>query len=174
MDQNPVDLKAVLADLRARRDQLDKAIDALEAYVGSAGITVSAISQSNGRHPVPEQITIDTFTGKNIAEASAMYLGMVGRPARSTAEITEALVRGGLKVSEVSVGTILARIHRAKGSIHRPARRMWGLSEWYGGNVRAGTSAKRSASPAKKQFADEQPETGKAKTKEKKPSEEAG
>ena len=76
------------------------------------------------------EIMPDTFHGKNILQAAEAYLEMVGRPARSTEEIAEALGKGGVSATAPSVATILGR---SKGSgVQRVKRGLWGLAEWYG------------------------------------------
>lgn len=68
----------------------------------------------------------------SIGDAAPKYLGMVGRPARSTEEIVQALLSGGLqRVSPASVATILIRIHNADGPVVRVQKGLWGLAEWY-------------------------------------------
>jgi hypothetical protein len=128
-----IDYRAVLADMRTRRAALDRAIAGLEAVLGES----SSSGELGAPNGVGQEIQADTFVGRNISEATAHYLRMVGRPARSTEAVTEALNRGGLVVTQPSVGTVLLRSHnRGEGEIVRVGRGIWGLAEWYPGRPR--------------------------------------
>ena len=131
-----IDYRVVLADMRARRAALDQAIAGIEAMLGESS-SAGGLGAPNGASSGAQEIQADTFVGRNISEATAHYLRMVGRPARSTEAITEALNRGGLVVTQPSVGTVLLRSHnRSDGEIVRVGRGIWGLAEWYPGRPR--------------------------------------
>lgn len=120
-----VDYKIVLADLRAKRTALDQTIAGIEVILGesSGGFTSGGFSQD---------IEADSFVGMNIATASAKYLKMVGRPARTTEQVHDALTRGGLPdFTRGSVATILLRIANQGGDVVRVSKGVWGLAEWY-------------------------------------------
>jgi hypothetical protein len=132
-----IDYKSVLEDLRARRDALNVAIQALEAISGeplsampaipSPSVPASARSQRR-----EAEIEHDTFVGMSVVDAAARYLEMVGRPARSVEEITAILNRGGLNSNEGTVQTLLSRSHRGSNPVVRRAGRgTWGLPSWY-------------------------------------------
>jgi hypothetical protein len=130
-----IDYKGVLDDLRSRRDALNIAIAALEAISGDT--STPPIQFPTTPSPRPQnrdaEIEHDTFVGQSVATATARYLGMVGRPARSTEEITNALNKGGLKSTSGTVQTLLSRSHHGPNPIVRRAGRgTWGLPEWYG------------------------------------------
>lgn len=123
-----VDYQAVLADLKARREALDKVIAHLEVVVGTGAITNWNVFATQK----PKDIHGDTFVGRNIPEAAAKYLKMVGQPARTTVEITEALNKGGLTCSAGSVATVLGReFGRQAGEVVRASKGLWGLESWY-------------------------------------------
>jgi len=125
------EVQNALEVLRARRDALNIAIQALEAISGE--MSLPAIATSTPK-PQNRETTIehDTFVGMNVAEAAARYLEMVGRPARSLEEITNALNRGGLNSSQGTIQTLLSRSHNGPSPIVRRAGRgTWGLPEWY-------------------------------------------
>jgi len=125
---DPVDYAAVLTDLKARRDALDKVISHLEAFVGLGVVTNFNVFPGQKS----AEIHGDTFVGLNIPEAAAAYLQMVGRPARTTNEITEALNKGGLQCSTGSVATVLGReFGRQTGEVVRASKGLWGLGSWY-------------------------------------------
>ncbi len=107
MAEESLNDKSVLAYLRAKRAALDKAIAALEGKSGDGGLGTFAVGGSE-----PNEVQGDTFVGMNIATGSVKYLGMIGRPARTTEDIYTALTKGGLShVSRGSVATILQRVH---------------------------------------------------------------
>lgn len=121
---------AVLADLKAKRDQIDAAIAALTAL---AGVT-STTSGTNVSMPGKATIRPDEFFGMTIVEASKKYLGMMTRP-QSGQTITDSLKAGGyLFQSEAPVQTvnsILNRAYNEGGDIVRVGKGMFGLAKWY-------------------------------------------
>lgn len=124
-------LKRVIEEIRARRDALDAALTVLEGLTGelSTPFTTNAVPRQQRREA---EIEHDTFVGMNVVDAAARYLEMVGRPARSLEEITNALNRGGLNSNEGTVQTLLSRSHRSTSPVVRRAGRgTWGLPSWY-------------------------------------------
>lgn len=116
-----VDYKALLEDLKRQRAEIDTMIEFAQRQISGSRTGVGGV----------EEIEPDTFTGKNILQGTEKYLSMVGRPARSTEEIAEALTKGGLNATRGSVATILGR---SKGSkVLSVKRGLWGLKEWYNG-----------------------------------------
>jgi hypothetical protein len=128
MAENP-DVQSLLESLRARRDALSKAIEALEAIAGETSLPAPTTGNRQNREV---EIQHDTFVGMSVADATARYLGMVGRPARTLDEITIALNRGGLNSTTGTVQTLLSRSHNGPNPVVRRAGRgTWGLPEWY-------------------------------------------
>jgi hypothetical protein len=121
------DFKALLQDLKRQRAEIDATIAYVERQLGAKLPDNKSITINPERGKA--DIEADTFHRKNILQASEKYLGMVGRPARSTEEIVDALGRGGLPTTTGSVATILGR--DKSGTIQRVKRGLWGLSEWY-------------------------------------------
>lgn len=147
MDE-PIDYAAVLADLKSRRDALDKIISHLEPIV-SMGVVTNYNVFANQKSP---EIHGDTFVGMNIPEASASYLKMVGRPARTTNEITEALNKGGLECSTGSVATVLGRdFGRQVGEVVRASKGLWGLDSWYKSRPKNAKRREESEEPSEAQ-----------------------
>jgi hypothetical protein len=128
-----IDYKAVLADLKERRTNLDIVIAALEVLTGEPVVVI-------GGTPIAGSgaaIQADTFVGMNIAEAASKYLRMMGKGAKSTEQVAEALVRGGLTVTQASVSSILRKNNRTgEGDVIKVGRGLWGLQEWYPGRPR--------------------------------------
>jgi hypothetical protein len=127
-----IDYRAVLEDLKSRKIALEQAIVAVEAMLGEVGDT----SVTSGTASTGKTIHPDAFVGLNILQAAERYLQMVGRPARSIIDITNALNQGGLTVSQGSVSTILRRSDNGESPVTRAARSLFGLSAWYPGKPR--------------------------------------
>jgi hypothetical protein len=122
-----IDYKTLLEDAKRQKAEAEAVIAFAERQLGVA-------KSSSGTPAAPPQsgvveIQADTFHGKNIFQATEKYLSMVGRPARSTEEIAEALGRGGVTATAGSVATILGR--DKSGRVSRVKRGLWGLKEWY-------------------------------------------
>jgi hypothetical protein len=128
-----IDYRAVLADLKSRIAGLQQAASAVEAILGETG---GPTGMSSNGPTVPKGIEADTFIGLNILQAAEKYLQIVGRPAKTTDNITEALNQGGLDVSAGSVSTILRRSDTGDSRVTRVGRSLWGLAEWYPGRPR--------------------------------------
>jgi|SRR5579859_4860904 len=128
-----LDIRNMLEQLRARRDNLTAAIEGLERVLGEEPFTSSAaISPITRQQNRDAEIEHDTFVGMSVADATARYLNMVGRPARSLEEIYNALTKGGLKSNQGTMQTLLSRSHNGPNPVVRRAGRgTWGLPEWY-------------------------------------------
>ncbi|HXN97524.1 MAG TPA: hypothetical protein VN881_00535 [Candidatus Acidoferrales bacterium] len=132
MKAESIDYRAVLADLKERRVNMDIAIAALEVLCGEPTVVIGATKESHST-----EIQADTFVGLNIAEAASKYLRMMGRGAKSTEQVAESLVRGGLAVTQASVSSILRKNNRTgEGDVIKVGRGLWGLQEWYPGRPR--------------------------------------
>lgn len=120
MSESTADYSAVLADLRARRDQLIQAIALLES-IGATGVGMGSASES-------ATIRADAFFGMSVPQAVKKYLGMTGRVPKSPQDITEALKRGGQE--QASYNNVYTALKRTPGVIKLPSGE-WGLSDWY-------------------------------------------
>jgi hypothetical protein len=139
-----IDYKNVLDDLRARRDALNVAIQAIEAISGDVLAAMPTIPQpvaaavNNRAQRREPEIEHDTFVGMSVVDATARYLEMAGRPARTLEEIANAINRGGLSSSLGTIQTLLSRSHNGPSPVVRRAGRgTWGLPEWYEGPRRS-------------------------------------
>lgn len=149
----PIDYNAVLADLEAKRGQIDAAISVLRA-LAAAGVTgetmpFGAASAADSEDPgsvspiVSARTTVATGNGIAIdpnaffkmstPAAVKKYLGMVKRPQTPRA-IADALQAGG-QVHAADPKTAYLNVYSAlkRGDEFVQTRnKEWGLAEWYG------------------------------------------
>lgn len=142
MEPTPeIDYAAILAALKKKRDDLDKAIFGVEQLLGlptSSGdgdMPASAAIPSENGTPRDARIREDTFFGMNIVSASQKYLEMRKKPA-TPVEIANALAQGGLPSQSArlhnTVNSVLNRNSRSSSPIFAKVKRgMWGLRVWY-------------------------------------------
>lgn len=125
--------EVVLADLRAKRDQIDQAISAIETIRGGApSQSQRRASTSAASDPSPDAAGI--FLGMSIPDAVRKLLGARKR-AMGNGEIAAALKAGGLVLQSAdpanTVGSVVTRRFNQVGDIVRVGRGTWGLAEWY-------------------------------------------
>jgi hypothetical protein len=127
-----VDYRAVLADLRARREKLDQAIGVIESLLGEGALAAGLVATNGIGAPASTEIAPDTFFGLPTVPAAKKYLGMV-RKAQNADQIAEALRKGGLIVKEDTVTSLLQRATKdnADPELRRVGRGLYGLSAWY-------------------------------------------
>jgi hypothetical protein len=122
-----INYEAVLADLEARRAQLDAAIAAIKAITGlgpvsSAGVTSTAQTGNTN-------IAHDTFFGLSIPEATKTLLGIMKRRL-STPDVIKYLTQGGMP--EPAYNTTYAVLRRRQNQIGDiiNINGEWSLKEW--------------------------------------------
>lgn len=127
---------AVLADLRAKRDQIDQAIAAIEGIRGGASAqagSTSSVSASATKIPADGP---GAFLGMTIPEAAKKLLASKRQPLRNP-DIAAAFKAGGLVLNSVdpvnTIGSVLTRRANEAGDIVKVGRGTWGLKEWYPG-----------------------------------------
>jgi hypothetical protein len=136
---NPI--AAALADLRARRDQLDQLIRALEAYAEGGASAPYVPVPFPGASPIgtilgsgTEPIGPGTFHGMGIEEATRKLLKL-RKTTMSAQEIASALKEGGLHLQSSTpantIASVLSRAFANGSDIVRVSRGQWGLQEWY-------------------------------------------
>ena len=132
---------AVLADLRAKRAQIDQTINLLEALKGgsTAGPTTAVANGSFG--PLGNNDIVETagvFLGLSIVEAARKLLAMRKRT-MGNVEIARELQAGGLVLTSAEpanvIGSVLTRRFNNVGDIVKMGRGIWGLKEWYPGRT---------------------------------------
>jgi len=114
----------VLSDLRSRRDQLDRAISAIEAVK-----TVAEIEQPTRALP---EVQSNAFIGKTVVEAAKELLAAHGKPLKN-GDIAAGIAAGGLHLKSANpantVGAILMRRWKQVGDIAHVGRGTWALAE---------------------------------------------
>ncbi len=128
-----------LDKLLKERDDLDTLIEFVQRRIGSNGVGPTPEPERESPHSSPNRFTRgtptieqDTFFGLSIVDAAKKYLGMVGKPARSSNDILGALNRGGFPdLAYNTMASVLSRADHNQQGICRIGRGTWGLSEWY-------------------------------------------
>jgi hypothetical protein len=142
MAEQPNAYDAVIADLRAKRDQIDQTIALLEAL--REGVSVPAINVGQPASGVAAlvgyatdregEMAAGTFHGMSI-EAAVKKLLQMRKRTMTAQELAQTLRSGGLHLqSDTPANTIASVLSRAfsNGSdIVRVSRGQWGLQEWY-------------------------------------------
>jgi hypothetical protein len=125
-----VNYSAVLADLEARKAQIESAIAAVKAILAASG---GSFDGANGGVVSPDNIPTGAFLRLSIADATKKYLDMV-KTKQSVPQITQALERGGLPPAKTN--TVYAVLRRRESDIGDIIRfgDEWALAEWYPNN----------------------------------------
>lgn len=127
--------EVVLADLRAKKAQIEQAISAIEALRGGSSLQTSA-SASPGPiiSPGDDVDSPGAFLGMSIADAAKKLLAAKRRPMRNP-DIAAAFKRGGMVMNSKDVvntiGSVLTRRANEVGDLVKVERGTWGLKEWY-------------------------------------------
>jgi len=126
--------EAVIADLRAKREQIDQAIQLLESLRG--GVQLPGVPTSVGRSHESPATGPGAFLGMTIPDATRKLLA-TRKQTLGNAEIVAALKAGGMAMESAdpinTVGSVLTRRFNQVGDIVRVGRGIWGLAEWYPG-----------------------------------------
>ena len=124
----PINYAAVLADLQAKRVQLDSAIAAIRVLMEQTGV-MAATAPPLPRIVGLSQVPPGAFVGLSISVAVRRLLEMMQRR-MSVREIMRGLQAGGLKPSKYrNVYAILRQRESDKADIIK-VDRQWGLAEW--------------------------------------------
>ena len=125
--------RVVLEDLKKRKTAIEAAIAGITALMGESEPTLDAcmpVAPSKGKEPC--HVESGSFADLTLTEATQRYLGMVKEP-QSTAEIAEALERGGYPTKSSNfrntVRSVLDRHAKTVGEIVK-VQKNWGLAEW--------------------------------------------
>ena len=125
----------VLADLKAKRDQIDALIAGIEALRGGA-LMQAMVSASVTTSPETSADGPGAFLGMTIQEAAKKLLASRRQPLRNP-EIATAFKAGGLILQSTdpanTIGSVLTRRFNEVGDVVKVGRGTWGLKEWYPG-----------------------------------------
>jgi hypothetical protein len=124
----PINYAAVLADLEAKRAQLDSAIASIKVIIQQTGVmaaTAPPVPRISGLSQVPPQ----AFVGLSISAAVRQLLEMMQRR-MSIREIMQGLQAGGLKPSKYrNVYAIMRQRESDKADVIKVDKK-WGLADW--------------------------------------------
>lgn len=125
--------RTVLKDLKRRKKVIDAAIAGVTALLGESEAALQACLPV----PLPKtqesgDVASGSFADLTLTEAAQRYLEMVNEP-QSTAEIAEALERGGYPTESRNfrntVRSVLDRHAKTVGEIVK-VHKNWGLPKW--------------------------------------------
>lgn len=123
---------AVLADLLAKKDQIDQAIKAIELVRGSGSQTT--LSSPSGAAFAGGIDSPGAYLGLSIVEATKKLLQSKRKQMNNT-EVLAALKTGGMVLNSAdplnTIGAVLTRRYKDVGDIVKVDRGTWGLKEWY-------------------------------------------
>jgi hypothetical protein len=142
MSDQPINYEAVLADLEARKAQMESAINAIKLILGQPG-GLAPTPGGGGSSYSGSAPAHDAFIGMSIPDAAKKHLTAV-RKKLSTQELMTALESGGLPSSKYStIYAVLSRRESKVGDIVN-MKGDWALAEWYPNYAKKGKSAKSS------------------------------
>jgi hypothetical protein len=128
MLDSPINYAAVLADLEAKRTQLDSAIAAIKVILEQTG-AMAATAPLVPRIASLSQVPPQAFVGLSVSNAVRNLLEMMQRR-MSVREIMQGLEAGGLKPSKYrNVYAIMRQRESDKCDIIKVDAK-WGLAEW--------------------------------------------
>jgi len=142
MNEQPNVYDAVIADLRAKRDEIDVLIQRLELFrnwvpppTGGGYVPEpSLLSQMVAAPASTKEIEPGTFHGMSIEDAARKLLQLRKRTI-GTKEILASLRSGGVHLQsatpENTIASVLGRSFHGGSDIVRVGRGLWGLQEWY-------------------------------------------
>ena len=125
--------RTVLKDLKRRKKVIDAAIAGVTALMGESEAELQAcLPALPSQIPEPSDVASGSFADLTLTEAARQYLAMMNEP-QSTAEIAEALERGGYPTESRNfrntVRSVLDRHAKTVGEIVK-VHKNWGLAEW--------------------------------------------
>ena len=122
----------VLGDLEKRKRKIEATIAGITALMGESDTTPCLPATSPPKSQEPRHVESGSFAELTLTEAAQRYLDMV-KKSQSTAEIAEALERGGYPTKSRNfsntVRSVLDRHAKTVGKIVK-VHKNWGLAEW--------------------------------------------
>lgn len=135
---------AVLADLRAKRSELDAAIAAIERLSGAAPSSGAPIDLAQPRAGDQGLLRSDAFFNMSILDATQKYLNFMKKP-QSLMSVAKALEEHGMiHTSKAWPATVFTTLRRAEERGDRVLRvqKNWALAEWYPNRPKKANGAK--------------------------------
>jgi hypothetical protein len=158
-----VNYEAVLADLEAKKAEIERAIATIRAVMGiqsAGGDPIPPGPRGGGPTPQP-----GAFLGMSIPEAAKKYL-QTSRTKSSTKDIMAALEAGGLPPSKyATVYGVLRRREEMVGDIVNMSGD-WALAEWYPNHPRVKSKSSKTETTDNKDKSEEKPQDLKAEKKD--------
>jgi hypothetical protein len=132
MSTEPINYEAVIADLEAKKAQLEATITMLRALGGLGTIGAPAPTGGGGGGSTGGHFAADAFMGKSIPEAAVTILQNTSpRRKMSTQSLMDTMEKGGLPSSKYNtVYSILRRRESVVGDLIN-MQGEWGLAAWY-------------------------------------------
>ncbi len=131
---------AVLADLYAKRDQIDQAIAAVESVRTGKAASIGTLSLRSASGAVIVTEGPGALLGMSIADATKKLLAAKRVPLKNP-DIATLFKAGGLVLNSKdwtnTIGAVLTRRSETIGDIVKVDRGTWGLKEWYPNRSRA-------------------------------------
>lgn len=127
--------EAVLADLHAKRDQIDQAIAAIEGLRSGAPAAQKSATPAGNHGGANNGVDgPGALLGLSIAEATKKLLAAKRQPLKNP-DIATLFKAGGLVLNSKdwvnTIGAVLTRRADTIGDIVKVERGTWGLKEWY-------------------------------------------
>jgi hypothetical protein len=128
MSTEPVNYEAVIADLEAKKAQIESAIQAIRLIAGM-GTSAGSLGASPSSNSI-QSLASDAFLGMTITDATKKLLGMTKKKL-STQDVMKYLEQGGLPpIAYNTAYGVLRRRQNQVGDILNVGGE-WALKEWY-------------------------------------------
>ena len=133
-EMNHID--AAIADLEGWAERIITAVETLKMFRAGGGALPNVASPAVSRPASSGEIQHDTFFQMSIPDAAEKYLTLA-KKTKTTAEVAEALLRGGLKSSAKNFPSMVNTILTREARFVR-VNSEWGLNAWYPGMKKTG------------------------------------
>jgi hypothetical protein len=131
MAQDFTHYDAVIADLEAKRDQLNAMIETLKTMKGVTTLPIiGAVASATAARGGDAQIPGDAFFNMTMADAARAYLTIV-KHTKPHVDLCDALLAGGFKTTSPNFREVVRSTLSRHGDFVK-VNGQWGLKEWYG------------------------------------------
>lgn len=145
----PGQYEAVLADLYAKRDEIESAINTILFLQGSGSVAASTATANGAvRANRAGVIPSNAFFGMSLVDAAKKYIEL-SQAKRTLVQIVKGLEEGGMPPQKS--GTVYAALRRRESTVGDIMKvgEEWGLKDWFAG-ISVGEAAKTKTPKAKK------------------------